>query len=383
MIKGKTVETHFVVVCPTEYGGQIEHAADVAQSVYSVSGSSVKLVTRPGATQYLGRVSGIELIESLPGRRTARNGVWKALRPFQQAGDLLAEHLHIRRALSSHEAPRTVMILDATRYPFPRLLVPRASRERTEIVMFLHNVIPHDTAKRRSLRRRLLSALEASARSRVDLILVHGDEQRSGAQELTSVPIVSVPLPGSRFGAISSEGIRPPEFLPPQSGFIACVGEVRANKGIEVAIRAAAAARIPIVIAGHPETQELAFELCQEAAQVGADAQFIFRFLSPEEFVYLLRSADTVVLPYLSFGAQSGVAARAAAVGRRIVASDLPALREQLRNFPNAQFFRTGDFAELALELTRNSSAVPISAEGVRPEDDWAPVARAIIDAGA
>ena len=62
-----------LVVCPTEYGGQIEHAADTAMALAADPRTQrVVLLSRKGADAYLGRprVEGLRIVESIPPRRT-------------------------------------------------------------------------------------------------------------------------------------------------------------------------------------------------------------------------------------------------------------------------------------------------------------------------
>ena len=147
-----------LVVCPTEYGGQIEHAADTAMALAADPRTQrVVLLSRKGADAHLGRprVEGLRIVESIPPRRTG-SGI---LRRGIQVLDLVREHLQIRR-LAAQAGPGAVVALDSSKYPFPSVLTP--GRDQTS-VLFLHNVRPHHDDAGASLRLRLLRRLELGA----------------------------------------------------------------------------------------------------------------------------------------------------------------------------------------------------------------------------
>jgi glycosyltransferase involved in cell wall biosynthesis len=82
-----------------------------------------------------------------------------------------------------------------------------------------------------------------------------------------------------------------------------------------------------------------------------------FRFISTEELVALYRTAEIVVYPYRAI-TTSGALATGLALGKTIVASDLPVFRELLTDRENALLVNPQDSAELAgtlIELSQNS----------------------------
>lgn len=82
-----------------------------------------------------------------------------------------------------------------------------------------------------------------------------------------------------------------------------------------------------------------------------------FRFVSTEELVALYRAADVVVYPYRAI-TTSGALATGLALGKAIVASDLPVFRELLTNGENAVLVDPENTAELAgalKDLTQNA----------------------------
>jgi len=77
-----------------------------------------------------------------------------------------------------------------------------------------------------------------------------------------------------------------------------------------------------------------------------------FRFISTEELVALYRAASIVVYPYRAI-TTSGALATGLALGKAIVASDLPVFRELLTNRENAFLVDPEDSAELTGALIK------------------------------
>jgi glycosyltransferase involved in cell wall biosynthesis len=77
-----------------------------------------------------------------------------------------------------------------------------------------------------------------------------------------------------------------------------------------------------------------------------------FRFISTEELVALYRAADVVAYPYRAI-TTSGALATGLALGKCIVASDLPVFREMLTDGENALLVNAEDSEELSTALLR------------------------------
>jgi glycosyltransferase involved in cell wall biosynthesis len=80
--------------------------------------------------------------------------------------------------------------------------------------------------------------------------------------------------------------------------------------------------------------------------------QLHFRFISTEELVALYRASDVVVYPYRAI-TTSGALATGLALGKAIVASDLPVFRELLTSGENALLVDPQNSAELGGALTK------------------------------
>lgn len=319
-----------VVVCPTEYGGQLEHAADLALALDAdPEVASVRLVSRPGARAYLawGPEHPVQVVETVPPRRTevpsSRAG--KLLRAGLQVADLVREHVAVR-AVAATAGDDAVLALDSTKYPVPGVLRAKGS-QRTAV--FVHNAQPHFDQDRASVREKVLLWLDRACARRADRVVTHGAEQAEIVRGYTDRPVSAVTLPVS-----SRLDPQTPATAPATgSGLYAlCIGEVRANKGIEHAVVAAGEAGVPLLVRGAAESPELGAELTGLAAR-HPTVDFEDRFLTREEFAGYVHDAAVIVLPYTHFDAHSGVLAKAIGAGTPVVASDLASLREQAGDY--------------------------------------------------
>ena len=369
-----------VVVCPTEYGGQLEHAADLALALCADEGvATVQLVSRPGAGDYLGwgEDHPVRVVETVPPRRTRVPGsaAGKVLRAGLQVWDLVREHLAVRAA-AGRVGRTAVLALDSTKYPLPGVL--RAHRDQRTAV-FVHNAQPHFDLDSASPRERFLLWLDRSCARHADRVVTHGAEQAQIVRGCTSRPVAAVDLPVS--SRLDPEPAQSAKL--PAEPFALCIGEMRANKGIELAIRAAGDAGVPLLVRGAAETPELGRELTRLAAgHPSVDLQD--RFLSREEFAALVQQAAVIVLPYTHFDAHSGVLAKAVGAGTPVVASDLPSLRAQARGYDR---FTAADVRDTrafgaTLRAVYDDAATPRRdrrAVSGRDHADWQPTVAAVL----
>lgn len=392
--------TRVIVVCPTEYGGQIEHAADTAMALAEDPAvEQVILLSRPGAAAYLGqpKVDGLSIVETVPPRRTSGFG---PLRRAVQVIDLVREHAQIR-ALSRTGGKNLVLALDSSKYPWPRLLTAHKSQR---MALFLHNVKPHHDEDSASVRERVLRYLELGAARGVDRVIVHGEDQKRTARATVTGDLVAVMLPTStRIDEAATAESVPVQVSDDEQATVTqlsqgtdidqltrkpyalVLGELRANKGVELAIDAAGDAGVPLLVAGRPESPDLGRELKRRAARAGS-VTILDRFLERAEFTRLLESATVVVLPYTHFDAQSGILAKAVAARLPIVASDLPSLKEQAGDHQPAVFANVHDTQAFANALRRGFDAAV--AAGTREQtdqshtsdhSDWIPTVEAVL----
>jgi glycosyltransferase involved in cell wall biosynthesis len=140
----------------------------------------------------------------------------------------------------------------------------------------------------------------------------------------------------------------------------AYAGHLYPWKGVDVFVRALA--MVPgvrgLVVGGHPGESDLA-RVEALAREVGvSDRLTITGLVPPNEVARRLATADVLVLP----NTPSAISERYTSplklfeyltIGRPIVASDLPAIREVLTNDRDALLVPAGDVSALAAALTR------------------------------
>lgn len=307
----------------------------------------------------------------------------------------MREHLQIRR-LAAQAGPGAVVALDSSKYPFPSVLTPGRGQAS---VLFLHNVRPHHDDAGAPLRLRLLRRFELGAATSCDRVIVHGrDQQDTARANLGEIhgDLVAVALPTSTRidEAATAESI--PVSLDddgpaastrlelPEQPYALVLGELRANKGVELAIDAAGMAGVPLLVAGRAESPELAATLRERVERAGT-VRLEDRFLERSEFQRALEGAAVVVLPYTHFDAQSGILAKAIAAGLPVVASDLASLREQNGTHAPARFADIHDRAAFAAALRKAFddavAAGPHTGAGTSSHADWEPTVEAVLGA--
>jgi len=203
-------------------------------------------------------------------------------------------------------------------------------------VAFVHNAVPHAAAYM-TLRDRVLFALDRRMARAADRIAVHGERQAELVASWSDTPVANVPLPGDSRPVLRTAEDEQPYAL--------CIGEVRPNKGIEHAIKAARSLDIRLRVMGMPEPPSYAETLVQ--LERGLNTSLEWGYLEADVFNSTLAGAAVVVLPYMTFAAQSGVLAKAIQYSRQVVASDLPSLREQARDYRHIEFVPAGDHDRL------------------------------------
>ena len=228
------------------------------------------------------------------------------------------------------------------------------------IVLTVHDLLPHDTG---DVYRQQFNSLYRM----VDGIICHSDHIRTRLRLEFSVSEekVSVIPHGPFFydlaqtddsHTLDKAGLDSCEM------FVLWQGIIFPYKGIDLLLRAwqhveASGAKVSLVIVG-TGAPDFLDEIREQIKQLGLNhIKLHFHFISTEELVYLYRIADVVVYPYRAI-TTSGALATGLALGKAIVASDLPVFRELLTDRVNALLVDPRDEVKLAdalIELTQNS----------------------------
>ncbi len=254
-----------------------------------------------------------------------------------------------------------VQFLPMLRTPVPMDLwfVEYCRRRGSKIVLTVHDLLPHDTGEK-------YKATFDRLYGRVGAIICHAGSVRTRLATEFGVPEkkISVIPHGPFFydlPATDSEETLRSFALETGKVLVLWQGIIFPYKGIDLLLRAwqqveAKCGDACLVVAGTG-----APELLQEIrAQVeGLDllrVKLHFRFVTSEELVALYRAADVVVYPYRAI-TTSGALATGLAMGKAIVASDLPVFGELLTDRENALLVDPQDCDTLAgalIELVRD-----------------------------
>jgi glycosyltransferase involved in cell wall biosynthesis len=230
-----------------------------------------------------------------------------------------------------------VQYLPMLQWPFPLdlLFIKLCHRRGAKIVLTVHDLLPHDTGE---LHRKIFHDLYQW----VDRIICHSDNIRTRLHTEFSVPesridviphgpfFYDLPAPSNESSTTTKTG----------TPLVLWQGIIFPYKGVDHLLHAwqqveasAVPARLVIAGTGSPELLQQIRDLIAHLHLQHVDLRPVF--ISPEELITLYRSADIVVYPYRAI-TTSGALATGLALGKTIVASDLPVFRELLTNRHNA-----------------------------------------------
>jgi glycosyltransferase involved in cell wall biosynthesis len=257
-----------------------------------------------------------------------------------------------------------------------------------KIVLTVHDLLPHDTGE---THKRTFEGLYRM----VDAIICHSDHVEARLQAEFSVPKkkISVIPHGPFFYDLSASGDEKTlrSFgLEADGVLVLWQGIVFPYKGIDLLLRSwkqveADVGDACLVIAGTGAPEFLDQIRAQVKDLDLKRVKMHFRFISTEELVALYRAANVVVYPYRAI-TTSGALATGLALGKAIVASDLPVFQELLTDGENAFLVDPQNPAALAgalVELTQNRALRARFAQKVREMDfgdrSWLSIAKKTI----
>jgi glycosyltransferase involved in cell wall biosynthesis len=247
-----------------------------------------------------------------------------------------------------------------SRLPLDLWFVEFCRKRGAKIVLTVHDLLPHDTGEAHKQAFRDLYRM-------VDGLICHSDNIKTRLREEFSVPeekVAVIPhgpffydLPATDAGqTLRSFHLEPGKLL------VLWQGIIFPYKGIDLLLDAWQHveannddAFLLIVGTGAPEFAE---QIRDQISRLDLKrVQLHLRFISTEELVALYRAADIVVYPYRAI-TTSGALATGLALGKTIVASNLPVFRELLTDRQNALLVDPNNSAELSsalLELSTDS----------------------------
>lgn len=240
------------------------------------------------------------------------------------------------------------------RLPLDLWFLEFCRKRGSKIILTVHDLLPHDTAE-------VYKQTFHKVYQMVDGIICHSDHIKARLEGEFSVPeekidviphgpfFYDLPDTGSE-ATLRTLGVEPGKVL------VLWQGIIFPYKGIDLLLNAwqkvearGEAACLVIAGTGAPELLE---QIREQVNQLGLKRVHLeFRFITTEELVALYRAADVVVYPYRAI-TTSGALATGLALGKTIVASNLPVFRELLRPRENALLVDPHDSNELSDALT-------------------------------
>jgi glycosyltransferase involved in cell wall biosynthesis len=272
------------------------------------------------------------------------------------------------------------------RMPLDLWFIEYCRKRRAKIILTVHDLMPHDTAESY---KQIFYELYA----RVDDIICHSDNIKKRLQMEFAVPEakISVIPHGPFFYDLPTnedQAILRTFEVEPDRKMILWQGIIFPYKGIDLLLSAwqeveAVDDTVYLVIAG-TGAPELLDQIRKQIVELGLKrVKLHFRFITAEELVALYRAADIVVYPYRAI-TTSGALATGLALGKTIVASDLPVFREALKDRENARLVKVSQRNQLAsvlIELAQDVEQRERLAQQVREmnfgDETWQNIARA------
>jgi glycosyltransferase involved in cell wall biosynthesis len=245
-----------------------------------------------------------------------------------------------------------VQYLPMLQWPLPLDLwfIKLCHRRGAKIVLTVHDLLPHDTGE---LHRKTFHDLYQW----VDRIICHSDNIRTRLHTEFSVPQSKVDVipHGPFFYDLPASSNEANTSLETSTPLVLWQGIIFPYKGVDLLLHAwqqveasGVPARLVIAGTGSADLLEQIRGLITHLNLQQVELRPVF--ITPEELVTLYRSADIVVYPYRAI-TTSGALATGLALGKTIVASDLPVFRELLTTRQNALLVDPEDPAQLSASL--------------------------------
>ena len=321
-----------------EAGAKVE-VASITYYLDPTCFSSRKVALRPGVLNIVGRYA-----------------LSRRVRQIAKVAEL-AINLSARSVQALWRPPDILHLqfLPLLRGPLPLdLAFARLCRRRgSALVLTVHDLMPHDTAER-------YKALFTTLYQGMDALICHSEHVRTRLTSefgVAAEKVAVIPHGPFFFDAPNTggEGIDARLGIPEGSPVVLWQGIIFPYKGLDVLLDAwqlveqrHSAAWLVVVGTGDP--QRLA-DVREQVQRLGLRRVALdLRFASTEELVASYHRADVVVYPYRAI-TTSGALATGLALGKAIVASDLPVLRELLTNGENALLVTPASTEALATAL--------------------------------
>ncbi len=212
-----------------------------------------------------------------------------------------------------------------------------------KVVLTVHDVLPHRWLMPRSLRWFEWSTYWLLYHSVAHLV-VHDSSQERDLGVVFQIPGCKMSIiPHGPFD-LAEEALG---FVPASEMCVLMFGVIRRNKGVHLAIDAVRQLRsegwpIRLRIAGKPYASEARYwEQCKQLVASSPDGiEIVEGYIPDSNLPKLFAESHAVLLPYLEFHSQSGVALMAMANGRAVIATGVGGLSELVRPYKTGILIR-------------------------------------------
>lgn len=258
-------------------------------------------------------------------------------------------------------------------------------RRGLRIIWTVHNTEPHERASRFDR-----SGYEAVARN-TDLLIFHTEEVKEQFLERHRTDAMSVVMAHGNYAGVYPPPRPATEVLPglgldPERPVVACLGNIRPYKGVDLACQAVErlGGEVQLIIAGRSFDRRHG-DLIRAQAKRVPGIVLIPRFVDDQLFSDLAAASEAILLPYRQI-TTSGALLAAMTLGRGVVASNAPFFRQTLAAEPAAGLLVAPDSTSALAEGIRNYLCLPPAARSeaalrVAARYDWPTVTRPVVSA--
>jgi glycosyltransferase involved in cell wall biosynthesis len=298
--------------------------------------------------------NGPGLLDLVPKLRISNDNVRRTLMLVESCINMAA--LLVRFAISKPDIVHVQWIPLVKRFPFEIWFLNLVRRLGIKVVYTVHNVLPHDSGER-------FAPVFRRVYREVDALICHTDEAKRRLVHKFSVDPERVwviphgPLLHDT-KRCSVESSKAALSLPPDETVVLCQGIIRPYKGIDFLLEGwrridAKSLKARLIIAGTGEP-ELVQSIKDQVVRLGLQesVRLDFRFIPDQELPRYYEASDILVYPYRAV-TTSGALMTALAYQKAIVATNLPAFREVLRDMETALLVEFDDVDALASSLCR------------------------------
>jgi len=292
------------------------------------------------------------LVDVVPKLRIPNDNVRRALMLVECCINMAT--LLARFAVSKPDIVHIQWIPLVRRLPFEIWFLRLVKKLGIKLVYTVHNVLPHDTGKR-------FVPVFKRVYKEMDALICHTAEAKSrlvsefsvDAERVWVIPHGPLLHDAKR---ISVEASRAALSLPPDETLVLWQGIIRSYKGLDFLLEGwrrvdARSLNARLLIAGTGEAGLLK-AIKEQVVRLGLQesVRLDFRFIPDEALPAYYQASDVLVYPYKEV-TTSGALMTALAYGKAIVATNLPAFREVLRDKETGLLVDYGDVDTLASSL--------------------------------